>query len=700
MTQPSEPHDRTKGGLLRDASWTARRGPVLLQIGLATFGILALELAVIRWISGQVRILAYFNNLILIGCFLGMGVGLLVGRRLSGLQHLTLPALALLAVPIAFSEPLRIVHMPFPDGSIHLWGAEARSQSLLVFLGATSVVLALFCAVVAVFVCAGAAVGHLMRVRSDLRSYSADLAGSLLGVLAMSATTAVGTPPSVWLLLGGLPFLWLSRRPLAWIGLLGAVVLGQISVRGASYSAYNRIDVVASPGAVTLFVNRDFHQYMFDLSGERLAPPLDGVKQMYDLPFLLGDRRERALVIGAGTGNDVQAALRQGFRTVDSVDIDGEIIALGRRLHPERPYSHSGVNAFVDDGRAYFERYHGSAYDVVAFGFVDSHAMFSSLSMLRLDNYLYTEQALRAAWRLVGPDGQLSVNLSFMAGPWMQERLYWTLADATGTRPIVVSHAQYAGAAMLVAARAPEKLHWERCPFPWRTLERRPPGLLKTSDDWPFLYLRPHVAPWGYLTILGSVLLLALVLAALASGPRTLVREFDLPLFLMGAGFLLLETRGVTALSLLFGSTWIVNAVVFGGVLLMALCVNLAVERLRPSSPWPGFALLLLALAVLYFVDVSALNRLPLLPRGLAGGVLIGLPVGFAGMVVSQLLSRAPSLGGALGANLLGAVLGGSIEYLSIYSGLRALTLVAAGFYLLALLVELRRPRPAPALSA
>ncbi len=700
MTRSQELSARTGGGMLfRDSSWLARRGPVLLQIGLATFGILALELAVIRWMSGQVRILAYFNNLILIGCFLGMGVGLLLGRRFPGLQHLTLPALALLAVPVAFSEPLHIVRMRFPDATIHLWGGEARPESLAAFLGATAVVLALFCAVVAVFAFAGAAVGHLMRVRSDLRSYSADLAGSLLGVLVMSAITVAGTPPSIWLLVGGLPFLWLSRRPLAWIGLLAAVALGQMSVRGASYSAYNRIDVVASPGAITLFVNRDFHQYMFDLSGERLPATLDGVKQMYDLPFVLGEKRERALVVGAGTGNDVQAALRQGFRAVDSVDIDREIIAFGRRLHPEQPYSRPEVRVVVDDGRAYFEQYQGPSYDVVTFGFVDSHAMFSSLSTLRLDNYLYTEEALRAAWRLVGPDGQLSINLSFMAGSWMLERLYWTLADATGTRPYVVSHSQYSGAAMLLAAREPAKLHWERCPFPWRTLESRPPGLLKTSDDWPFLYLRPHVVPWGYLTILASVLLLAVVSTALASGPRTLVREFDWPLFLMGAGFLLLETRGVTALSLLFGSTWIVNAVVFGGVLLMALLVNVAVERFRPRSPWLGFALLLAALAVLWLVDVSALNGLPLLARGLAGGMLIGFPVGFAGMVVSQLLARSPSIVAPSAPICSERSWVACVEYLSIYSGSAGPD--AGGGRLLSArpAVELRRRLRGPAMS-
>jgi hypothetical protein len=141
--------------------------------------------------------------------------------------------------------------------------------------------------------------------------------------------------------------------------------------------------------------------------------------------------------------------------------------------------------------------------------------------------------------------------------------------------------------------------------------------------------------------------------------------------------------------------------VVFGGVLLMALLVNLAVERLRPRSPWPAFGLLLASLVAVWLVDVSTLNRLPLLARGVAGGVLIGLPVGFAGIVVSMLLARARSLSGALGANLLGAVAGGCLEYLSIYAGLRAMALMATGLYLLAMLVLLRRrasaaPAPAP----
>ena len=79
--------------------------------------------------SGQVRLLAYFNNLILIGCFLGMGLGVIAGRRWPGLVHLTLPALGLLAVPLTFSDRLGWMRLRFPDPSVFLWGAEAQASA-------------------------------------------------------------------------------------------------------------------------------------------------------------------------------------------------------------------------------------------------------------------------------------------------------------------------------------------------------------------------------------------------------------------------------------------------------------------------------------------------------------------------------------------------------------------------------------------
>src|SRR5206468_491805 len=105
----------------RAGEWGKGRGPVPFQIGLASFGILALELALIRWTAGQVRLFAYFTNLILIGAFLGMGLGVAVGRRRPELLHRTLPALAVLSLIFAAAEPLHLLHLSFPDSSVHLW---------------------------------------------------------------------------------------------------------------------------------------------------------------------------------------------------------------------------------------------------------------------------------------------------------------------------------------------------------------------------------------------------------------------------------------------------------------------------------------------------------------------------------------------------------------------------------------------------
>jgi hypothetical protein len=218
------------------------------------------------------------------------------------------------------------------------------------------------------------------------------------------------------------------------------------------------------------------------------------------------------------------------------------------------------------------------------------------------------------------------------------------------------------------------------------------------NDDWPFLYFRPDVVPWGYLLVLAAILLAAAGAARVAFG-AALHTDFHLPLFLMGAAFLLIETRGVTSLSLLFGSTWVVNTVVFGGVLAVALAANLLVGRRQPTSMTVPFILLLGATALVWAVQASALSGLPLVVRGMVGGVLNALPVGFAGIIVSTTLARARSMPAALGSNLLGSVVGGCLEYSSMYLGLRAVAALAFVLYLGAFLL-IRRGERAPAASA
>ncbi len=683
-------------------------GSVAMRLALATFGLLTLELAVIRWMSSQIRIFAYLNNLVLIAAFLGMGLGVAAGRKRPKLFHALFPALLIFSAIVGTASETPIGSITFPDLSIYLWGSEAAIQ-FGSFAASMSVLLGLFWLIVGIFFFAGTAVGHYFARGATLTSYSLDLAGSLAGVLGFALVTSFGVGPAVWLGVGGLPLLLLSRRVLSVGCMMGVLAFGAYSGRDALFSPYNRIEVTELPeGGLQVEVNRDFHQFVHDLSDARVASEADSAEQArfgfyqdaYGVPYTLAPNRGSALIVGAGTGNDAAAALRGGFGSVTAVDIDPVILDIGVRMHPEQPYSDPAVQRVVNDGRAFLEQYEGPAFDVVSFGLVDSHAMFSSMSSLRLENYLYSREGLRAAWENVAEDGLLVVTFSIFGGEWISDRMYWTLAAATERLPIMVHHGMNVSRTFVVA-RNPEVVDFGRvAPFPLLVPRGDPEDVFVTTDDWPFLYLRPGEVPWGYITLLLSVLATTFFAVGKVFGKASIGARFDAPLFFMGAAFLLLETRGVTVLSLLFGSTWTVNVAVFAGILATALAANLWVARTRPAHLLPWFVPLFLALAVLWLMPVGALNEFSLLTRGVLGGVLIGLPVGFAGVIVSMLLDRSVDSAAALGSNLLGAVLGGCLEYLSMSTGLRALVLLAAVLYAAAMYAWIRRTHgsesPAP----
>jgi spermidine synthase len=663
-------------------------GSALFRLGLATFGVLALELATIRWMSGQIRIFAYFNNLVLIATFLGMGLGVAIGRRRPELFHRVFPALFVFVLVVGTASITGLGGLSFPDVSIHIWGAYEMAGVGSFALNLV-LVLALFWGVVTVFALASTAVGHFFGRGETLASYSFDLLGSLLGVLGFAAVTSLGVGPAVWFGVACIPLLLLAPRlsHLAWV--VGVVALAAFSGRDAIYSPYNRIVVEADdPANMMVLVNQDFHQYMHDLSLERFESSPDSVRGnmayirlVYDIPYRLVDARDRALVIGAGTGNDAMAALRTGFQHVTSVDIDPEILRIGQRLHPEGPYDDPRVVRVVNDGRAFIEQSKDERFDVISYGLVDSHAMFSSMSSLRLENYLYSEEGLRSAWNLLEPHGLLAVSFSVLESEWLADRLFWTVAAATEQLPIAINHGLNYGRTFVVAKEG-LKLDLTRVDPFRREVSSAPPEEVRTvSDDWPFLYLRPGETPWGYMVLLLGVIGTAVFAVSRVFGAAALKKNFDSPLFFMGAAFLLLETRGVTVLSLLFGSTWTVNVAVFAGILSTALAANLWVSKRRPTNIMVWFVPLMLSLALLYAVPISSLNQLDLVGRGVVGGLLIGLPVGFAGVIVSSLLDRSRNATASLGSNLLGAVLGGCLEYLSMWTGLKALVVIAMLLY-------------------
>jgi hypothetical protein len=677
-------------------------------LGLTTFSILVLELAAIRWIGSQIRVFAYFANLVLMAVFLGMGLGVALGRRYPHLFEWVFPALLVLAAVLALSKQVGLMDLGFPDPSISLWGADVRMVSFGQFCLATLVVVGLFWLVTLVFLLMAIPVGWWFGQLPPLRAYTYDLLGSLIGVLAFTAVAALHLPPAVWFGLGLLPLAWVSRRWWAAFG-IGVILLTGWASQGAYFSPYNRIDLATDdfftgegqpPNPVArpeymLSVNRDFHQHLLDLSTATVSQePPDAlrarIQKIYEIPFRLTSRRDRALVVGAGTGNDAAAALRAGFAHVSCVEIDPVILRLGREKHPEQPYTRPNVRLINNDARAYFEQNHTDQYDVVCYGLVDSHAMFSALSTLRLDNYLYTVEGLRSGWKHVAPGGIMSVSFSVFAGDWMLYRLNNTLLEATGLQPLVILHGYNYGVTFLVGRELMPQTVQATTGFPVHVLPEM--EIRIPTDDWPFLYLRPNTVPYAYLTVLTLILVTALVAVRQTFGADLLTsRRFDPVLFLMGAAFLLLETRMVTELGLLFGSTWVVNASVFAGVLVMVLLANGYVIRRTASRIQPWYVPLVISLLAVWWLGAGTLNQFSLLTRGILGGLLFALPVFFAGVIVSTLLKRAQDVPGALGSNILGSVVGGCLEYLSMYAGLRKMTLLAIALYLTAYLILARQ---------
>ncbi len=163
----------------------------------------------------------------------------------------------------------------------------------------------------------------------------------------------------------------------------------------------------------------------------------------------------------------------------------------------------------------------------------------------------------------------------------------------------------------------------------------------------------------------------------------------DLEMFLFGLAFLLLETRSVTEMTLVWGATWLTSAVVFGSILAMILLATLVAQR-RPLSYAASMAGLVVFLLVVYALPARLLLVSDPAIRLALSAAFVGGPIFFAASCFALLFRDRRRASLAFGWNLLGAVAGGLLEFASMAVGLKALLLVAAAAYLGAALVRLR----------
>jgi hypothetical protein len=390
-----------------------------IRLFLLGFLTLFLELVLIRYLAGNIWNLGYFPNLVLMGAFVGMGIGFAFHHRFAKAtsDRLFAAAAVSLAALILFVHVSRPV---LPGMASHASGPEGELffSSVPEGTGRGTGVGALvtwFAGVVVVFALVAQRTAKLFARFTPLTAYTLDIAGSCCGILAFMLASSLWLPAAAWFLILLPLVVGAMERPAPWgvtmvvlvlLATAGLVrcqdsrLLGQRAVSGpfqAIWSPYQKVECVATgPQTHSIYANGIIHQQVY--SREWLA------RSFYTWPY--EQRRGRrdvapyrhVLVIGAGAGNDVAAALATGAESVDAVEIDPVLVDLGRRLHPCRPYDDPRVQVAVDDGRSFVRR-STKTYDLIVFALTDSLVKLSALSQLRLENYLFTIESISWAWR-------------------------------------------------------------------------------------------------------------------------------------------------------------------------------------------------------------------------------------------------------------------------------------------------------------
>ena len=669
---------------------------------LSSFTALYFELVVIRYLSTEVRVFAYLKNLALIACFFGIGLGMVIERPPRALKRF-FPWIALvLFLLIAHASLLHLTYLPIPTFdyrmfmnsisqptghwyTILLWDIGA----LLIYL---TVVPAIMYLVVAFFAVLGGLVGENLKKVDPLQGYGVNLAGSFAGIIAFALLSFLDSPPVTWVLLGFLALAFLVSRPRLNLVIFALTVCAVALPQPNTYwSPYYRIDLIevppppgwSRPAAYFLDVNHLFHQRILDLSTQFISRFPDAVQNQYgrptyEFPYRLVAHPGRVLVVGAGTGNDVAAALRHGATHVDAVEIDPVILSIGRKYHPEHPYDSPRVSVFIDDARAFFQKTN-QKYDLIVFGYLDSHTMLTSLSSIRLDNYVYTLESFRQARNHLQQNG--SLVLSFTGGEtFISNRIYATLEEAFGAPPRAYFTGYDGTGVVFAEGKAAEANVATGFPEISKELQAHRASTLLATDHWPFLYLKSRTIPVAIWTVLGLFLYIAMEVLGRYVPLRSLAGRDGLHMFFLGAGFMLLETKGVTELSLLFGSTWIVNAVVIAAFLSMGLLANTLV-MFRPVARSLAYVFLFLILAASMFVSYGMLEAFSPAAKVLTSAILVGIPVFFSGMIFSRSFRDVKQPSQVLGINLLGAVFGGILENLVMVGGTTILGILALLLY-------------------
>lgn len=660
-----------------------------VRLILLCFLMFFVELVIIRWSQSNILYLSYFSNFVLLGSFLGIGIGFMYANvRVNFFYWSPILLLCYIIFITQFS-----VHIELPRNQLfnqllifsdyHVAGLPPWLTLPIVFLTVSVVMGSIAHGVASVF-----------KQISPLQAYRLDIIGSLSGIVCFTLLSFLHSSPFVWILMICVIYIALfilessswnipKMIQLLALALLLAFATGESAQTNIFWSPYSKIKEITSVDkkAYQITSNGIPYQTMQSYESRFKSEPF------YWYPYLhLTKIPEKLLIIGAGSGSDVGVALRHGVKNIDAVEIDPIIYRLGKIHHPDRPYQNKNVHVYIDDGRSFLQKSR-EKYDMIIFALPDSHVLLSGQSSLRLESFLLTQEAMIAAKKHLKENG-VFVAYNYYREEWVVDRLANTLLNVYQHSPCVDSYGEGRNKVSILAISA--GLKNLQCTSTWQPANHQ--YAVPATDDHPFFYLKEKKIPFHYMITLGLIMLASICLLAFYKKSISLFKS-NLDFFFLGIAFFLLEAKSIAAFSLLFGSTWLVNAFVFIGILLSvyaAIEVTRYAKQINSSILYAGLIIFLL---MGWMIPLQQLLYLSFPLRWITAVLLTFSPIFFANLIFAKQFQHSQHSTFSFGVNLVGAVIGGVLEYSSMLIGFRNLLIIIGILYALTFLFNMRQSK-------
>ena len=258
---------------------------------------------------------------------------------------------------------------------------------------------------------------------------------------------------------------------------------------------------------------------------------------------------------------------------------------LGEKFHPEKPYSNPRVNLTINDARNFIKEVN-KKYDLIVYSVLDSHANLSSKGGVRLDSYVYTVESFFEAKKKLNQQGVMFLSFA-VSTEQMGNKIYKMLKLNSDNEPKILTRLENSndmnfqeGIYSFVVSNQELSLDLSETNFKETNIfkdEKFYNDVDISTDDWPFFYMSYRVYPVSYVVLISVIFFVSLFF--LKKMTKMNIKKFSYPSFFLGVGFMLMETKGITELAKIYGSTWFVVSIVIAAILSMAYLANLFIIK-------------------------------------------------------------------------------------------------------------------------